>query len=120
MAGDNQVANQAYLEKNARALRAAFLHHPKREWLEAVNVYAQIRSLNINLEGCVRQAQRLLVKRDVKALVACDANGSVGSASSAHGLSCVLVPLKGRSNWVLSFGLALICGTLIYKRLKKF
>lgn len=59
LAGDNQVANDPFFRSIARELKAEFLNHPKRHWIENVPVFAQTKLFNINLFGTLFVARSL-------------------------------------------------------------
>jgi len=63
LAGDNQVANDILFRSLAPELKAEFLNHPKRHWIENVPVYAQTKLFNINLFGTLFVARSLSVTR---------------------------------------------------------
>lgn len=60
LAGDNQVANDPFVSKHMEELKAEFLNHPKQGWIADSFVFRQIKSLNLNLLGCMFVAQKLL------------------------------------------------------------
>lgn len=52
LCGDNQVANESFVEKHLKEFEIEFFqNHPKKEWLENVNIYRQVKPLNLNLQG---------------------------------------------------------------------
>lgn len=59
LAGDNQVANDPFFRSIAKELKAEFLAHPKRHWIENVPVFSQTKLFNINLFGTLFVARRL-------------------------------------------------------------
>jgi len=59
LAGDNQVANDPFFRTIAADLKAEFLNHPKRHWIENVPVFAQTKLFNINLFGTLFVARSL-------------------------------------------------------------
>lgn len=59
LAGDNQVANDPFFRSMAKELKAEFLNHPKRHWIENVPVFAQTKLFNINLFGTLFVARSL-------------------------------------------------------------
>jgi len=59
LAGDNQVANDPFFRSLAPELKAEFLNHPKRHWIENVPVFAQYKLFNINLFGTLFVARSL-------------------------------------------------------------
>lgn len=59
LAGDNQVANDPFFRSMAKELRAEFLNHPKRHWIENVPIFAQTKLFNINLFGTLFVARSL-------------------------------------------------------------
>lgn len=57
VAGDNGVANAAWLRRHVPELRTEFLNHPKRDWIEKTPLFAQTKEMNFNLLGAVYQAE---------------------------------------------------------------
>ena len=56
-AGDNGVANIAWIRENSKMLRKEFLNHPKADWFEETPLFAQTKELNFNLIGALSQAE---------------------------------------------------------------
>jgi glucokinase len=59
LAGDNQVANDAFVKSISKELHEEFLNHPKRHWIANAPVYTQTTSFNINLYGTLYVARLL-------------------------------------------------------------
>lgn len=58
-AGDNQVANEKFVDAVREELVEEFLNHTKQEWIADVPIYTQTRSFNINLEGAIFIARKI-------------------------------------------------------------
>eukprot|EP01116_Phalansterium_solitarium_P023954 TRINITY_DN8633_c0_g1_i2.p2 TRINITY_DN8633_c0_g1~~TRINITY_DN8633_c0_g1_i2.p2 ORF type:complete len:376 (+),score=98.62 TRINITY_DN8633_c0_g1_i2:87-1214(+) len=59
LAGDNQVANDAFVVAQTKQLQQELRNHQKHEWVDDVSVYRQVVSYNLNLLGCIFVASRL-------------------------------------------------------------
>ncbi|KAL6064298.1 putative Group A glucokinaselike [Balamuthia mandrillaris] len=57
LAGDNQVNNNLFLEQNLESLRAEFFDHPKKAWIEDIDLFTQTKPVNLNLHGALYVAR---------------------------------------------------------------
>jgi len=60
LSGDNQVSNLRFVESVKEDLRAEFLNHVKREWLEEIDVWTQTEEANFNLFGAFYLIKKFL------------------------------------------------------------
>jgi len=58
LSGDNQVTNLEFVTQLKDVLHTEFLNHPKREWLESVDVWTQTESANFNIFGALFLAKK--------------------------------------------------------------
>jgi len=58
LSGDNQVTNLEFVTQLRDVLHNEFLNHPKREWLESVDVWTQTESANFNIFGALYLARK--------------------------------------------------------------
>ncbi len=56
-AGDNGVANAAWIRRHEAELRQEFLHHHKAEWIAETPLFIQTVQTNFNLIGAIYQAE---------------------------------------------------------------
>ena len=56
-AGDNGVANAAWIRRHEQELRHEFLHHHKAEWIQDTPLFIQTVQTNLNLVGAIYQAE---------------------------------------------------------------
>lgn len=57
LAGDNQVNNNAFIEQHLEELRAEYLDHPKRDWIEGVELFTQVKPFSLMLHGALHVAR---------------------------------------------------------------
>jgi len=55
--GDNQVNNADFVSKYLDVLRAEFLNISKSHWVQDLQVFSQVQTININLEGAMMIAR---------------------------------------------------------------
>jgi len=62
LSGDNQVTNMNFVLALKDMLHNEFLNHPKREWLEHVDVWTQSECANFNIFGVLYLAKKYTTK----------------------------------------------------------
>jgi len=60
LAGDNQVSNRTFVEKNIDVLYKEFLDHPKFFWLDKIPIFTQTTFMSMNIEGCLNVCRNIL------------------------------------------------------------
>jgi len=59
LSGDNQVKNQEFVFQLKEVLHHEFLNHPKREWLESVDVWTQTENADFGIFGALYLAKKI-------------------------------------------------------------